>query len=313
MLKRMLGTSGLELTAIGFGAWAIGGGGWEFGWGEQDDADSIAAIHRSLDQGVNWIDTAPAYGMGRSEEVIGKALAGRRHEVILATKCGLEWDSAGNVRRNGRPERIRQEVEDSLRRLNTDVIDLYQIHWPDASTPIAESWGTMAELVREGKVRAIGVSNFSVAQMQEAQAVHPIASLQPPYSLMRRGIEAEILPFCRRENIGVVAYSPMTSGLLTERFDSARLPADDWRLRDFDEGDFRRARALVERLKPLAHAAGRTVGQLAVAWVNSQPGVTAAIVGARRPDQADENVSGGVWILDAAQLAAIDEVLAAVP
>jgi aryl-alcohol dehydrogenase-like predicted oxidoreductase len=312
MEKRRLGFTDIELTIIGFGAWAIGGDGWQFSWGPQDDAESIATIQRALDLGINWIDTAPAYGLGRSEEVVGRAIKGRRDEVFVATKCGLDWDDQGNVRRDARPSRIRREVEESLRRLNVDVIDLYQIHWPDLDTPIEESWGTMADLIYEGKVRAIGVSNFTVPQLQRAMRVAPVASLQPPYSLLRRDVEAELLPFCRENNIGVVAYSPMQSGLLTDRFDPARLTADDWRLRDFSEEDFARARALVDQLSPLAAESGRTMAQLSVAWVNAQAGLTAAIVGARRPDQIEETVKAGEWALNGQHLQAIEKALAAV-
>ncbi len=312
MQQRKLGYTDAQLSVIGFGAWAIGGGGWEYGWGPQDDADSIATIRRGLDLGINWIDTAAVYGLGRSEEVVGRAVAGRRDQVFIATKCGMEWDAQGNVRRNSRPERIRREVADSLRRLNVEVIDLYQIHWPDPNTPLEDSWGTMADLVREGKARYIGVSNFTVEQMQRCLAVHPIASLQPPYSLLDRAIEEAILPFCREQNIGVVAYSPMRSGLLTDRFDPARLAPDDWRRRDFSEQDFAQAGALVERLRPIASRHGRTVAQLAVAWVKQQPGVTAAIVGARRPGQIEETVVAGDWELSQEDLAAISEALDAV-
>lgn len=311
MQVQQLGKTNLRLTRVGFGSWAIGGDGWEYSWGPQDDADSIATLHKGLDLGINWIDTAPAYGLGRSEEVVGRAIKGRRDDVLIATKCGLEWDDAGNVRRNCHPDRIRQEVADSLRRLDVDVIDLYQIHWPDPAVPLADAWGTMADLVTEGKVRYIGVSNFDVPQMEAIQAIHPIASLQPPYSLLRRGIEAEILPYCHANNIGVIPYSPMLSGLLTGKFDPDRLAPDDWRRRDFTEQDFAQAVALTDALRPIAKDAGRTVAQLAVAWVNAQPGVTAAIVGARRPSQIEETVQAGKWMLTPVQRAAVNAALAA--
>jgi aryl-alcohol dehydrogenase-like predicted oxidoreductase len=305
---RKLGYTDLTLTVVGLGTWAIGGGGWEFGWGSQDDAESIATVHRALDLGINWIDTAAAYGLGRSEEVVGKAIRDRRDKVILATKCGLVWDRQGNVNRNSRPESLRKELENSLRRLQTDVIDLYQVHWPDRHMPLGESWGALAGFVKEGKVRYLGVSNYSVEQMRECQAVHPVASLQPPYSLLRRGIEGETLDYCRRENIGVIVYSPMESGLLTGSFDLTRVGADDWRRREarFQEPQLSRNLALVEALRPIAERQGRTVGHLAVGWTLRDPVVTAAIVGARTVAQAEHIVQGADWRLSPEEIAEID-------
>jgi aryl-alcohol dehydrogenase-like predicted oxidoreductase len=305
---RKLGYTDLTLTVVGLGTWAIGGGGWEFGWGSQDDAESIATVHRALDLGINWIDTAAAYGLGRSEEVVGKAIRDRRDKVILATKCGLVWDRQGNVNRNSRPESLRKELENSLRRLQTDVIDLYQVHWPDRHMPLGESWGALAGFVKEGKVRYLGVSNYSVEQMRECQAVHPVASLQPPYSLLRRGIEGETLDYCRRENIGVIVYSPMESGLLTGSFDLTRVGADDWRRREarFQEPQLSRNLALVEALRPIAERQGRTVGHLAVGWTLRDPVVTAAIVGARTVAQAERIVQGADWRLSPEEIAEID-------
>lgn len=311
MQLQQLGNTSLELTRVGFGSWAIGGDGWAYSWGPQDDGESIATLQRGLDLGINWIDTAPVYGLGRSEAVVGCAIKGRRDDVLLATKCGLEWDDAGNVRRNSHPDRIRQEVEDSLRRLDVDVIDLYQIHWPDPAVPLEDTWGTMADLVAEGKVRYLGVSNFDVSQMKAICATHPIASLQPPYSLLRRGIEAEILPYCKANKIGVIPYSPMMSGLLTGKFDLSRLAPDDWRRRDFTERDFAQAVTLTNSLRPIAEQAGRTVAQLVIGWVNAQPGVTATIVGARRPSQIEETVKAGAWILSPVQRTAVNAALAA--
>jgi aryl-alcohol dehydrogenase-like predicted oxidoreductase len=305
---RKLGYTDLTLTVVGLGTWAIGGGGWEFGWGSQDDAESIATVHRALDLGINWIDTAAAYGLGRSEEVVGKAIRDRRDKVILATKCGLVWDRQGNVNRNSGPESLRKELENSLRRLQTDVIDLYQVHWPDRHMPLGESWGALAGFVKEGKVRYLGVSNYSVEQMRECQAVHPVASLQPPYSLLRRGIEGETLDYCRRENIGVIVYSPMESGLLTGSFDLTRVGADDWRRREarFQEPQLSRNLALVEALRPIAERQGRTVGHLAVGWTLRDPVVTAAIVGARTVAQAERIVQGAGWRLSPEEIAEID-------
>ncbi len=312
MEQRRLGDTDLMLTTIGLGTWAIGGS-WEFGWGPQDDAESVRTIHRALELGINWLDTAAVYGLGHSEEVCGRALKGRRDEVIVATKCGLRWDDAGNTFRDSRPASLRQEVEDSLRRLQTDVIDLYQIHWPDLKTPFEESWATLAEFVHEGKVRYLGVSNFSVEQIEICHAIHPVASLQPPYSLLRRDVEEELLPFCQQNGIGVVAYSPMESGLLTGRFDRSRLAPDDWRRAEsrFREPELSRNLAFVERLRPIAEAHGHTVAHLAVAWVLRHPAVTSAIVGARTVAQVDEMMRGADWRLSDVELQAVDDALAA--
>ena len=266
MQTRTLGNSDLNITPVGYGAWAIGGSGWQFAWGSQDDNDSIAAIHRSLELGVNWIDTAAVYGLGHSEEVIAKALkswTGARPYIF--TKCGLRWDDRGQVQKVLKAESIRGEVEDSLRRLGVDVIDLYQIHWPpDPDSPeLEEGWQTMADLKREGKVRWIGVSNFDEQQLQRAAAIAPVTSLQPRYSLVHREVEGEILPYCERQGIGVIVYSPMASGLLTGAMTRERisnLPKDDWRKghADFNEPNLSRNLALVERLKQ-DRATARTV------------------------------------------------------
>jgi aryl-alcohol dehydrogenase-like predicted oxidoreductase len=290
-----LGGSDLFITPTGFGAWAIGGSGWEFAWGAQDDHDSIAAIHRALEMGVNWIDTAAAYGMGHSEEVVARALAewsGPRPYVF--TKCGLRGDKDGKVHRTLSPVSIRQECEDSLRRLQVDAIDLYQIHWPVAdSDEVADGWATMAQLQREGKVRWIGVSNFDVAQMRLAQQIAPITSLQPPYSLIRREIEREVLPFCLAMGIGVIVYSPMASGLLTGAMTRQRalaLPADDWRGRDpeFREPKLSKNLELVRRLRAVGERHHHLPGQVAIAWTLRHPAITGAIVGARTPTQVEE-------------------------
>ena len=309
METRQLGYTDLALTVVGLGTWAIGGE-WEYGWGPQDDAESIATVHRALDLGINWIDTAAVYGLGRSEEVVGRAIRDRRDRVILATKCGMVWDDKGNVSRSSRPDSLRKELEASLRRLHTDVIDLYQVHWPDRHTPLAESWDALANFVKEGKVRYLGVSNYSVEQMRECQPIHPIASLQPPYSLLRREIEGETLDYCRRENIGVIVYSPMESGLLTGSFDITRVAADDWRRRDerFQEPQLSRHMALVEALRPFTERQGKTVGHLAVAWTLRDPVVTAAIVGARTVAQAERMVQGADWQLSPEEIAQIDRV-----
>ncbi|HEX9137543.1 MAG TPA: aldo/keto reductase, partial [Nitrospirota bacterium] len=261
MQKRVLGNSDLEITPVGYGAWAIGGTGWEYSWGPQNDDDSIAAIRRSLDLGVNWIDTAAVYGLGHSEEIVSRALAGRSGvQPYVFTKCGLRWNAQGRVYRSLKATSVRQECEASLRRLRIDVIDLYQIHWPpeDDGQELEEGWAALATLQREGKVRWIGVSNFSIEQMKRAQAMATVTALQPPYSLIRRGIETAILPFCQREGIGVITYAPMASGLLTGAMTRERaknLPPDDWRGRntEFLEPNLSKNLALVERLRAVGN------------------------------------------------------------
>jgi len=311
MNTRRLGNSDLYITRVGFGAWAIGGGGWEFGWGAQDDQESIAAIRAALDTGINWIDTAAVYGLGHSEELVARALEGVRERPYVFTKCGMVWDEQGKISHRLRADSIRRECEDSLRRLKVDVIDLYQIHWPDPAADIEEGWMAMASLKEEGKVRNIGVSNFSVSQMRKAQSIAPITSLQPRYSLVHRDIEDKILPFVVRERIGVIAYSPMASGLLTGAMTRERiagLPLDDWRKRhaDFREPNLSRNFELVSLLQMIAKRHGRAPGEVAVAWVLSNPAVTAAIVGARRSEQV-RDLSGAAGLrLSAGELAAIE-------
>jgi aryl-alcohol dehydrogenase-like predicted oxidoreductase len=310
MKTRQLGNSDLLITPIGFGAWAIGGSGWEFGWGEQDDKQSVAAIHRALELGINWIDTAAVYGMGHSEKVVASALqtwSGPRPYVFR--KCGLRWDEQGYVHRSLNPASIRQECEDSLRRLNVDVIDLYQIHWP--TEELEEGWSAMASLQKEGKVRWIGVSNFNVREMRRAQAIAPITSLQPPYSLVHRQVEQAILPFCRAEELGVIVYSPMASGLLTgamtrERADA--LPMSDWRSRgvEFQEPRLSKNLALVERLREVGERHGRPPGQVAIAWTLQNPAVTGAIVGARNAKQVEGNVGAAGLSLTDEEIAEIE-------
>ena len=301
MQTRKLGNSDLHITPVGYGAWAIGGSGWQFGWGSQDDNDSIAAIHRSLQLGVNWIDTAAVYGLGHSEEVVGSALkswSGPRPYVF--SKCGRSWDKDGNVGIVLRADSIRREVEDSLRRLSVDVIDLYQIHWPPNpdSAELEEGWSTLASLQRQGKVRWIGVSNFNVQQLRRAQGVAPVTSLQPRYSLVHREVEDQVLPYCLREGIGVIVYSPMASGLLTgamTRERAAKLPEDDWRRAhpDFTEPNLSRNLALVERLQAIARRHNRSAGEVAIAWTLHNPAVTGAIVGARNAPQAEGVMRAG--------------------
>jgi aryl-alcohol dehydrogenase-like predicted oxidoreductase len=295
METRRLGNSDLNITRVCYGAWAIGGSGWEFAWGSQDDNESIAAIHRALELGVNWIDTAAVYGLGHSEEVVGRALKSwRGSRPYVFTKCGLRGDAKGEVQKILKAGSIRGEVEDSLRRLSVDVIDLYQIHWPpDPDSPeLEEGWSTLADLKREGKVRWIGVSNFNVQQLRRAQVIAPVTSLQPRYSLVHREVEDEILPYCLSEGIGVIVYSPMASGLLTgamTRERAAKLPGDDWRGRnpDFTEPNLSQNLALVERLRAVANRHNRAVGEVAIAWTLGNPAVTGAIVGARNARQAE--------------------------
>ena len=302
MNTRQLGNSDLYITPIGFGAWAIGGSGWEFAWGAQDDRESVAAIREALDNGINWIDTAAVYGLGHSEEVVARALDGMGNRPYVFTKCSMVWDEQRKINHNLKAESIRRECEASLRRLKVDAIDLYQIHWPLPDEDIEEGWAAMAKLKQEGKVRNIGVSNFDVGQMQRALDFAPITSLQPPYSLIHREVEKEILPFVSRQQIGVIAYSPMASGLLTgamtrERIE--RLPADDWRRgnRDFQEPLLSRNLRLVSLLGTIGARHGRTPAEVAVAWVLHNPAVTGAIVGARRPGQIKAIASAaGFWL-----------------
>ncbi len=291
---RQLGRSDLFITAIGFGSWAVGGP-WEHGWSHQNDDDSIAAIHRALELGINWIDTAAVYGLGHSEEVVARALAdwtGPRPYVF--TKCGMIWDENRKVDYSLKADSIRREIENSLRRLQVEVIDLYQVHWPaDEAAETEEGWTELARLQKEGKVRWIGASNFSAEELRRAESIAPVTSLQPPYSLIKREIEDELLPLCRKKNIGVIAYSPMASGLLTGAMTAQRaanLPADDWRRRnpEFQEPKLSRNLALVQRLRKIAARYGRTPGQVAIAWTLRDPVVTGAIVGARNAKQVDE-------------------------
>jgi len=315
---RKLGNSDLHITRVGYGAWAIGGSGWQFAWGSQDDNESIAAIHRALELGVNWIDTAAVYGLGHSEEVVGRALKSwRGSRPYVFTKCGLRGDANGEVQKVLKADSIRGEVEDSLRRLSIDVIDLYQIHWPpDPDSPeLEEGWSTLADLKREGKVRWIGVSNFNVQQLRRAQTIAPVTSLQPRYSLVHREIEDEILPHCLSEGIGVIVYSPMASGLLTgamTRERAARLPRDDWRRRhpDFTEPQLSRNLALVDRLQEIARRHNRSAGEVAIAWTLRNHAVAGAIVGARNAQQAEGVMRAGELRLTDEEVTEIENFVA---
>jgi len=312
--NRRLGNGDLRLTPIGIGAWAIGGGGWNGSMGPQNESDSIPAIHAALDHGLNWIDTAALYGLGHSEDVVARALKGRNPRPYVFTKCERVWDANGNISACLKAESIRRECENSLRRLQTDVIDLYQIHWPEPDEDIEEGWGELARLQQEGKVRYIGLSNFSVRQMQRAQSIAPVTSLQPPYSIVTRNIESEILPFCERHNIGVIVYSPMSAGLLTGSMTHARVAnfsAEDWRrnLPNFQEPLLSRNLKLVERLRAIASRHGRTPGQVAIAWTLNHPAVTATIVGFRNPQQVSGIVGAMEFRLLPEEFTEIDDVL----
>ena len=307
-----LGATGLRITRVGFGAWAIGGGGWEFGWGPQQDGESIAAIQRALELGINWIDTAAAYGFGHSEEVVGRAIAGMRERPYIFTKASLVEGPGRRVVHNLKRDSILREVSGSLERLGVDAIDLYQVHWPIPDQAIEEGWSAFAELKEQGLVRHIGVSNFNVAQLERIRQIAQVETLQPPYSLVARDVEQEILPYVERQGIGVIVYSPMASGLLAGRMTRGRiegLPADDWRRRDarFREPQLSRHLALVDRLGAVADRHGTTPGAVAVAWTLQNPAVDGAIVGFRRSDQVDPILVAAGLRLTAADVAQLED------
>ncbi|HMI72663.1 MAG TPA: aldo/keto reductase [Solirubrobacteraceae bacterium] len=304
-----LGATGMEISRVGYGAWAIGGAGWWHAWGDQDDEQSIEAIRRAVELGINWVDTAPIYGLGHSEEVVGRALQGLDDRPYVFTKASL-YEKDGAVAHSLKRDSIRREVEASLSRLQLDAIDVYQVHWPDPDEDVEEGWATFAELKSEGLVRHIGVSNFSVAQLRRAQAIAPVETLQPPYSLIERSVEDEILPFAEQEGIGVVIYSPMQSGLLSGAMTPERiaaLPDDDWRKHDarFNEPELSLHMALVERLRTVADRHDTTPGAIAVAWTLTNPAVDGAIVGFRRPDQIEPLLAAGTIELSDDDLATI--------
>lgn len=312
MNKKKLGNSDMELTPIGVGAWAMGGGGWAFGWGPQDDAQSIAAIHAALDRGINWIDTAAIYGLGHSEEVVARALAGRSNKPYIFTKCSLVWNEQREVGRSLKGDSIRRECEASLRRLKVDTIDLYQVHWPDPEPDIEEAWKTLAELQKSGKVRWIGVSNFKVSQMERCRKIAPVTSLQPPYSAVSPEVEDEILPYCLQHGIGVIVYSPMKSGLLTGKMTHERVanfPQDDFRRKalNFQEPHLSRNLELAERMQQIGARHGRTAGEVAIAWTLRHPAVTAAIVGMRSADQVEGIIGAMEFRLSEAEIQEIAE------
>ncbi len=317
MNKKKLGSTQLELTRIGLGTWAIGGGDWKFGWGDQDEQEAIDSIVEAIDHGINWIDTAAVYGGGVSEAIVGKALKvlGPERRPLVATKCGRVMRDSETIDKVLKRDSIIAECEASLGRLGIDCIDLYQLHWPEPDEDIEEGWSTLVELKQQGKVREIGVSNHSVSQMQRLQAIHPIASLQPPYSLITPEIENETLPFCGQHDIGVICYSPMYKGLLTGKFDLNRvrsLSEKDHRSRDarFQSPQIEAHLGLVECLAPMAKKQGRTLAELAIAWVLRRSEVTAAIVGARKPGQIAETVRAADWVLSDEDLATIEQLRA---
>jgi aryl-alcohol dehydrogenase-like predicted oxidoreductase len=311
MTTTELGQTGMNITRVGFGAWAIGGGNWEFGWGPQDDEQSVAAIVRGLEHGINWIDTAAAYGFGHSEEIVGRALAESDKRPYVFTKASLLNDGSGKVVHSLKRDSILREAGDSLERLGVDAIDLYQIHWPDPDEDIREGWAALAELKEQGLVRHIGVSNFNVEQLERIADIAPVETLQPPYSLIDRNVEGEILPFAEREGIGVIAYSPMGSGLLTGRMTRERLATmadNDWRKSDasFQEPQLSHNLAIVDRLQTIAERRGATPGAVAIAWALRNPAVDGAIVGFRRPDQVDGLVDAARVELDDDDVAFIE-------
>jgi aryl-alcohol dehydrogenase-like predicted oxidoreductase len=311
---RQLGNSDLQITPLGIGAWAIGGSGWEFAWGEQDDDDSIGAIRAGLDAGLNWIDTAAIYGLGHSEEMVAKALEGVSKKPHIFTKCERRWGADGKIFPSLKAASVRKECEDSLRRLGVDAIDLYQVHWPQPDADIEEGWTEMAKLQEEGKVRWIGVSNFNVSQIKRAMNIAPVTSLQPPYSLLVREIETDLLPFVRQNKIGVLVYSPMRAGLLTGKMTRERalnLPADDWRSRnpDFQEPKLSRNLELVELLREIGKRHGKAPGEVSLAWTLHNPAVTAAIVGLRKADQVHGTVGALTFRLTNEEVAEIESSL----
>jgi aryl-alcohol dehydrogenase-like predicted oxidoreductase len=311
MQTRQLGKTDLFITPLGFGSWAVGGGGWQFGWGSQDDRESIAAIDRALDLGINWIDTAAVYGLGHSEQIVGRAIKNRTRRPYIFTKCSMVWDDEGNISHSLKRDSIKREVEDSLRRLQVEAIDLYQIHWPNPETDIEEGWSTLSDLKREGKVRYIGISNFNVEQLQRAMTIAPIDTLQPPYSLIHPDVEHEILPFCEKNKIGVIVYSPMMSGLLSGKMTRERIngfPEDDWRKNnpEFHEPRLYRNLWLAELLKNIGRHHGLSAGEVAIAWTLRLAAVTGAIVGGRNPDQVDGIVGAADFRLSENEIDGVD-------
>jgi aryl-alcohol dehydrogenase-like predicted oxidoreductase len=311
MQTRRFGNTDMDITPIGFGSWAIGGGNWEFAWGPQDEREAIAAIERAVDLGLNWIDTAAVYGLGHSEELVGQAIRGMSQKPLIFTKCSMIWDDNRQIHRSLKAASVRRECEASLKRLGVDVIDLYQIHWPNPDEDIEEGWQTLARLKEQGKVRWIGVSNFNIDQMRRAQSIAPISSLQPPYSLLNRGVEDEILIFCAENNIGVIVYSPMASGMLTGAMTRERIanfPADDWRRRnpEYREPRLSRNLALADGLRAIGERHGLSAGEVAIAWTLRHPAVTGAIVGGRNGRQVEGIIGAGDFTLSEREIREIE-------
>ncbi len=313
METRRLGNTDMQITPIGFGSWAIGGGNWEFGWGPQEDRQAIEAVQRTVNLGMNWVDTAAVYGLGHSEELVGQAVRGMARKPYVFTKCSMLWNEQRKIYRSLKADSVRRECEASLRRLGIDAIDLYQIHWPDPVAEIEEGWEAMTRLQAEGKVRYLGVSNFDVAQMCRVQRIAPISSLQPPYSLLSRAVEGEILPFCQENGIGVIVYSPMASGLLTGTMTRQRIadfPADDWRRLNpnYREPRLTRNLAIAERLKQVGARHGRSAGEVAIAWTLRHPAVTGAIVGGRSAAQVSGIIGAGTFRLSEGETSEIESL-----
>jgi len=306
---RELGKTGTKVSAVGFGCWAM----WASGWGDVDDSESISAARRALDLGINFFDTAPGYGFNHSEKVLAKALEGKRKEAFLATKCGIDWEEkTGKIWKNSSPAYIRKDCERSLQTLNTDRIDLLQVHWPDEKVPISDTMGELAKLQKEGKIKYIGVSNYSVAQMKECRKYIELVSLQPPFSMLNRGVEQEILPFCLEQKISALAYSPIQQGLLTGKYTrDAVFPENDMRLHNpmFKGVIFEKIIAAVEEFKKMAKGYGRTMTQFAINWVLCNPALTVAIVGAKKPAQVEENAGGAGWKISDEDLKKTYEIL----
>ena len=318
MEKRRFGSTGMEITPIGFGSWAIGGENWSHGWGPQGDNNAVEAIERALGKGINWIDTAAVYGLGHSEELVAKALEGTTEKPYIFTKCSLVWDSNRHISNSLKRDSIWRECETSLMRLKTDTLDLYQIHWPSPEEDIEIGWRTMAELKEEGLVKHIGVSNFNVEQMKRAQAIAPVASLQPPYSMLRRAIEKEILPYCMEHNIGVIVYSPMLSGMLSGAMTRERalnLPQNDWRRnnKEFQEPRLGHNLELVELLRTIGKKHDASPGEVAIAWTLRHPGVTASIVGGRSAEQVEGTIGAAKLSLTQEEVDAIERFITAMP
>ncbi len=318
MQKKQFGNTDMQITPVGFGSWAIGGGDWAFGWGAQDDGDAIAAIERAVELGINWIDTAAVYGLGHSEELVAKAVAGMKNKPWIFTKCSLVWDARRQMGNSLKADSIRRECEASLKRLRVDAIDLYQIHWPNPEADLEEGWQEMARLKEEGLVRHIGVSNFSVDQLRRIIPIAPVATLQPPYSMLRPAIEQTLLPFCMEQNIGVIVYSPMLSGMLSgamTRERAANFSADDWRRnnKEFQEPRLSANLKLVELLKRIGSPHGHSAGEVAIAWTLRHPAVTGAIVGGRNAAQVDGIVGAAEFRLSAEDIGVIERFLAGMP